>query len=154
MLNKLLALLLNASLTGCSASRINTKAEEEKLMEVSREWSRAASTQDIDRIVSYWSDSAFFLSQGQPAIHGKEGIRAMVEQSSKIPGFKISWEPIRASVSKSGDMGYLVERNQMSMNDASGKTITIQGTVVTVWKKDASGNWKNVVDIGVHDLPN
>jgi len=45
------------------------------------------------------------------------GIRQMVEGSFKIPGFKISWEPKSAEISKSGDLGYLLETTKMKTNE-------------------------------------
>ena len=152
MCYNLAVLLALAIFVGCQEKKIDTKAEGEKLMQVSREWSKSASTNDIDKIVGYWADTAILLTAGQPILRGKSEIRAMVEESTKIPGFKISWEPISASISESGDMGYLIERNQITEKDSSGGSITKYANVVTIWKKDANGTWKNVVDIGV-DAP-
>ena len=109
---------------GCQEKKIDQNAEGEKLMQISREWSRSASTNDIEKTISYWADTAILLSAGQPMLRGKNAIRTMVEESLKIPGFKISWEPVSASVSESGDMAYLIEKNQMTMTDSSGRTVT------------------------------
>ena len=73
----------------------------------------------------------------------------MVEQSIKQPGFNMSWEPMSVSISKSGDMGYMIEKNKMTVNDSSGKPITVYGQAVTIWKKDEKGAWKNVVEVSV-----
>src|SRR5829696_7927732 len=100
MTYQLPALLFLTSLLGCSEKKIDTKAEGEKLMQVSREWSQSASTDSIEKTMSYWADSAIFFSAGQPVLNGKNEIRGMVERSSKVPGFRISWEPISVSVSQ------------------------------------------------------
>jgi uncharacterized protein (TIGR02246 family) len=134
-------------LAACNQSNIDTQAEGEKLMSLSREWSAVAGTGDIEKTLGYWADDATVMSPGQPAIKGKEGIRAMVEGMSKIPGFKISWEPLSVSVSKSGDMAYLVEQNQVTVSDSSGNPITQYNKAVTVWRKEADGTWKNVIDM-------
>jgi ketosteroid isomerase-like protein len=148
---QLSALMFLAILSGCNEKKIDTKAEGEKLMQVSREWSQSASTDNIEKTMSYWADSAIFLSAGQPVLNGKKEIREMVERSGKIPGFRISWEPVSVSVSQSGDMAYLIEQNQVTVNDTSGKPVTKYGKAVTIWKKDANGAWKNVVEVGVDD---
>lgn len=72
---------------------------------------------------------------------------------SKVPGFKISWEPISVSVSESGDMAYMIEKNTMTINDSIGNPITTTGRAVTIWKKNKNGEWKNVVEIGTDDPP-
>jgi uncharacterized protein (TIGR02246 family) len=134
-------------IVACNNSTVDTKAEGDKLMQVSRDWSKAAQTDSIDKILSYWADDAVVMLPGDDVIKGKQAIREMVEGSSKIPGFKISWVPISASVSKSGDMAYLIENNQVSTTDSTGKTITQYNKAVTIWRKEADGSWKNVVDI-------
>lgn len=130
----------------CTSHQINTKAEGEKLMELSRQWSKMAATDSLEKTLSYWADDAVILPPGQAAVKGKDSIRAFIEASMKIPGFKISWEPISVAISKDGDLGYLLEENQISFNDSLGKPITEYNKAVTIWRKEANGSWKDVVD--------
>ena len=136
-------------IVSCTQQKADTKAEGEKLMETSREWSKVAATNDVEKTLSYWADNAILMSAGQPTLNGKKEIRKMVEESFKTPGFKISWEPQSVEVSESGDMAYLIEKETMSMNDSSGKTITTHAKGITVWKKQSDGSWKNVVDASI-----
>lgn len=147
MIHKLFTLLILVVLFGCKEKDIDTKAEGEKLMQISREWSKSAATDNIEKTLSYWADDAVMMSSGQPTLKGKKAIREMVEGSSKIPGFQISWEPLSVSVSKSGDMAYMIEKNQITMNDSLGKPGTKYGTGVTIWRKEADGSWKNIVEV-------
>lgn len=133
---------------GCGKPAVDTKAEGEKLMQVSRDWSKAASGSDVDKIVSYWSDDAVLIQPGMPMLKGKKDIRQMVEGMMKTPGFKISWEPLSAEVSESGDLAYLVEKTETTMTDSTGKSMTQHENGITVWKKQSDGSWKNVADIG------
>jgi len=116
-------------------------------MQTSRDWAKTAASGDVDRILSYWSDDAIVLEPEQPAHVGKAAIRAMVEGSMKVPKFSITWEPERASISQAGDVGYLIEHNRVTFADSTGKVRTVYGKGVTIWRKDASGNWKCAVDI-------
>ena len=133
---------------GGSASSTATNSVNDKaaLMQTSREWAKAAASGDVDRILSYWADTAIVLEPDRPALVGKKAIRKMVEGTAKIPSFSITWEPERAWVSLTGDVGYLIERNKVSFADSTGKVHTQYGKAVTVWTKDLNGNWKNVVD--------
>ena len=147
-MRQLTAFFLFATITGCNHTKIDQKAEAEKLMQISRDWARTTSLDSIERAMSFWSDSAIFLSAGTDPMHGKSEIRKMVEKSVRTPGFKMSWQPVSASVSASGDMGYLIEKSQVTFNnDSTGKPTTLYGQAVTIWKKDADGNWKNVVEV-------
>ena len=147
-MKSLLATILLVTLLSCrNEGETGIKAEEEKLMQTSRDWSRLAATDSLEKILSYWADDAFVMPPGQPPVKGKAAIRQMLESTSKIPGFRISWEPLSATVSKTGDMGYLLERNQITMTDSTGKPFTQYNKSVTIWRKEADGSWKNVVDM-------
>lgn len=141
------ALLIPAFLASCSEHKIDTKTEGEKLMQISRDWSATAATDSVEKTLSYWADDAIVMSPGQPAIKGKNAIREMIAGASKIPGFRISWEPISVVVSKSGDMAYMIEQNQITVNDSLGKPVTEFNKSVTIWRKETDGSWKNIVDI-------
>ena len=132
-------------LANCSARR-DASADGQQLMQTSREWSRAAATGNVDAIVDYWAQDAAVMMPGLPTFRGRRAIRAYVEQSVKTPGFRISWEPLEAHISKSGDMGYLLERSSVTMPEANGKLTTQQFRGVTIWTKGADGKWRNVVD--------
>lgn len=117
-------------------------------MEISRQW---AKSQTPEEILSYWAEDALVMAPGQPALRGKEAITKMVEGSAEIPGFEVSWEPKKAFVSKSGDLAYLIEQNYFSANDSLGNPVRTYNKVVTIWKKQEDGSWKNVVDMWNED---
>ena len=124
----------------------NPEVERAALMQTSREWAHAAASGDLERALVYWTDDAIVLPPDQPAVVGKDAIRAWVRQTSSIPGFSITWEPELATVSNGGDVGYLVERNRVTFRDASGELKTQYGKAVTVWHKQVDGGWKCVID--------
>ena len=140
-------LILFTFLAACDEQQIDTDAEGEKLMQLSREWSKSAAGDDMEKTISYWADDAVVMQPGQPIIRGKQEIRAMLENTSNIPGFQISWEPQEVHVSKEGDMAYMIERNKISFTDSLGNPVTEYNKVTTVWRKQADGSWKNVVDM-------
>jgi len=143
-----IALALFLLMAGCDQkTKIDTNAEGEKLMQLSREWSAAAEAGDVEKTLAYWADDAYVLSAGEMPIQGKEGIRKMVEEGANNPDFRISWEPQSAEISESGDMGYLIENTTVSMKDSAGTPMTQQFKAVTIWKKQQDGSWKNVVDV-------
>lgn len=149
MKKNILFVLTPLIVLSCNQQKPNTKSELERLMQISRDWSQIASTGDIEKTLDYWTDDATVIMAGQPAFKGKEEIRKMVAGSFKTPGFKISWEPLSGEVSQNGDMAYLIEKETMTMNDSSGKTITLNSKGVTVWKRQTDGSWKNVVDAAI-----
>lgn len=130
----------------CAPAPMDRETEQAALMRVSREWAQAAASGDLERIVSYWADDAIVLPPDQPAVVGKAAIRDYVRAGQAVPGFSLTWEPEQATIARGGDFGYLVERNRLTFADANGVLRTQFGKVVTVWRKDANGSWKCVVD--------
>ena len=142
------ALLVSFLFGGCasSANRVSVEEEAATLMRLSREWSEVAGSGDLEKTLSYWAEDAVMMVPGQPPIRGKAAIRQFLEASGSIPGFTVKWEPLEAHVSPSGDMAFLLERNQFSFKDPSGSVVTESNKAVTVWRKQSDGTWKNVID--------
>jgi ketosteroid isomerase-like protein len=153
---KAFPLILTAALIlglfSCSNSFIDQEAEAEKLMELSRSWAQSVKDKDVEKMLSYWANDAMVMSPNEASVVGKEALRGMVERSMKIEGFEIFWEPQHAYVSQSGDLGYVVIKNYMTMPaDTLGNTRTVYNKGVEIWKKQEDGNWKNVIDISNSD---
>ena len=129
-------------------SPVDIKAEETRLMDASRRWSAlAAEGKNADAVAAYWAEDALLMQVGLPTLRGRDAAHQMVGQAFKIPGFKISWEPIEAHVSASGDMGYIIERSRVTEPGANGNLETHDMRAVTIWRKDSKGEWRNAVDI-------
>ncbi len=143
----ILASFFLASLPSCERAKIDIKGEGEKLMQASREWSKSASSRDIEKTLAYWADDAVVISAGEKELKGKDAIRGMVEGGLKNPDFEISWEPQSVEISEGGDMGYLLEDAKIITKDSSGNVMTQHFKSVTIWKKQSDGSWKNVVDV-------
>jgi len=112
------SIMLLIALAACNQAAIDSKAEGEKVMQVSRDWSRVAGTDSLEKILSYWADDAIVMPPGQ-IFKGKAAIRQMLMETAKVPGF---------------------------VNDAAGKPVTQYNKDVTIWRKESDGSWKNIVD--------
>lgn len=144
------AIVFVAALTvlyACSEEAVDRDMEAQTLMDLSREWSATLGEGEIELAFTVWADDAVMLPPNFPMLDGKVAIREYVQRASQIPGFKISWEPLRVQVSASGDMAYMIERNVIELDGPDGDKIVTHGKVVSVWRKNDDGNWKNVVDI-------
>ena len=126
---------------------VDRQAEAQMLMELSREWSKVLARGDLDSTLDFWSDDAVVMPPKLPAIEGKQAITEMIQAGADTPGYKISWEPIAAYVSESGDMAYMIERNVEEQLGSDGNKVVTYNKTVTIWRKDSQGHWKNVVDI-------
>ncbi len=127
------------------------RTEGDELAELERldaEWAAAAAAgEDVDRILSFWSEDAIVLPPGAPPLIGKDAIRNYVTTSLGIPGFSIRWETEQFTISQAREFAYGVGTNRLTFNDESGDLVTSDGKVVTIWRKENGGGWKCVVDI-------
>ena len=120
--------------------------EEEKLLQRDAEWAAIASAgQDVEAILSYWTDDAIVFAPGMQPISGKAALREYVTSSLNIPGFKISWKS--TDVRLSGDLAYMLGNNSVTLNGPDGVPVTIQGRAVTIWRRDSDGEWRCAIDI-------
>ncbi len=108
----------------------------------------ASEGRDVEKVVSYWSAGAVVMPPGQPPVVGRDALRKYVEESYQIPGFDITWEATAdPEFSSDFKMAYMWARNRVSFNDAEGSLITVNGRAVTIWRREADGEWRCTVDI-------
>ena len=70
----------------------------------------------------------------------------MILGTKNIPGFKISWDPLKEiNISKSGDLAYVITKNHVTMNDSSGKPVTQDNNAVAIWKKEPDKAWREIL---------
>lgn len=134
---------------GCAREpEVDLAAEEATLRGIDQEWAAiAAANEDFERIVSYWSDDAVVVPPGQPPVVGRAGLMEMVTSLAEIPGFAVSWESVDVEVSPDGQMAYMTGTNAFTLPDSTGRLVTARGRGLTVWQKNAAGEWKCVYDI-------
>jgi len=136
------------SVVSCATPAFDPASESQKLLRRDAEWADLASAgKDVERIVSYWSDDAIVIPQGQPIVEGKAAIRAFVMSSLQIPGFKIHWVSEGPVFSPDGKLAYMRGRNTMTVPGANGALVTLVGRGITIWRLEPDGQWRCVVDI-------
>ena len=122
--------------------------EAEHLLERDAEWAALAfEALDIDRILSYWSDDAVVFAPDLPPIIGKVALRGYVENSFRIPGFKISWKSSEVHFSPDLKLAYMFGENTVVMNGPNGTPIRMNGRAITIWRREPDGQWRCAVDI-------
>ncbi|MFO7615052.1 MAG: DUF4440 domain-containing protein [Bacteroidales bacterium] len=130
----------------CNSSNQKEKLVRE-LMETDIDFSnRSLESGMNEAFLSYIGDDCVLLRPNRNPIIG----RSMIEEFFSRPdtSFTLSWEPLHAEVSASGDFGYTYGIFTANMYSPEGELVTRQGTYANVWKKDKDGRWKFILDTG------
>ena len=87
---------------------------------------------------------------GGAPIRGAESIYKAMGGAAPAKS-RLAWTPSDAWGAASGDLG--VTTGTWSSTPLAGGAPTSTGRYVTVWRKDAAGHWKGLIDIGTTDKP-
>jgi len=140
--------------SGCSIGSNDTRAADERaIRDNEAQWSKAMAAKDVDAFVSFYADDAVVLPPNAPISTSKGTTRAMLRTIFGAPGFSMSFQPTKVDVARSGDIGYSYGTYTSAMTGPSGNPVNDTGKYVTVYKKQADGKWKAVVDTFNSDLP-
>jgi ketosteroid isomerase-like protein len=97
--------------------------------------------------MSYYADNSVEVPNGAALIEGKVNI-------AKGMGFlddknnQLLWTPVGADISNSGDLGYTYGNYEFHSKDKDGKPTIDYGKYTSIWKRQADGSWKVVLDMG------
>lgn len=129
----------------------DTRAQDEAAIRAaSKDWAAAIQKKDAAAFTSFYGSDAAVLLAGMPTTKGKAAIETMIGDMVKDPNFALSFTTDDVEVARSGDLAYETGTWQMTSTDpATKKPATAKGDFVTVWKKQADGTWKCVVDAPV-----
>jgi ketosteroid isomerase-like protein len=135
------------SLLLAAAPASNTAAAQAELMRIDAEFSAAAQKLGVgEAFLHYAAADAVMLPENQNAVKGHAGIR---EQFAGFPaGATLAWKPFHADVAASGDLGYTLGTFELRGKGADGQPSVRYGKYCSVWKRQADGSWKWVVDVG------
>jgi len=134
-------------ITGKAHSQVDRENEIEALKKVDIEFSGLSASHGMkEAFLAYISDDGVLLRPYSMPIAGYEAVKRSLEQGSG--DFTLTWVPLFADVSSSGDMGYTYGIYDLAIKDSVGAEQIHKGTYVSIWKKDKNGNWKFTLDTG------
>jgi len=140
----LLILVALFSCTGKKEAPIDPIAQKMALMEADRDFSGFSEQKGMKAaFMEYIDSNGVLLRPNQLPIVGAHAIDFLLQLNDTA--YTLKWQPHDAFVSKSADLGYTY--GIYALNPKSSDT-TLYGTYVSIWKKQANGKWKFVLDTG------
>ncbi len=138
-----------ATVLAAASPTLPSRAPEDAaraLVEAEHAFARlAATTSTRDAFLAVLDDSGVVFRP--TAVNGKRAFGAQPARPSVL-----AWEPEYAEVSAAGDLGYTT--GPWSFRPGPADTAVAYGHYVSIWRTDAGGAWRLLVDLGVsHAAP-
>jgi uncharacterized protein (TIGR02246 family) len=108
-------------------------------------WAEAAESKSVERMLEFYDDEAVFIAQDGRVISGREGLRAAWTAFFGAPGIKLTWQAQVVRGSQSQDLAFSYGSWEIEQGPSGQKTKQ-NGTYVFVWRRQADGKWKVLVD--------
>jgi ketosteroid isomerase-like protein len=134
---------------GCGAG-VNLEAEKAAVKQADADFSKTSESRDFKAFLTFVSDSAAFYSQRGRILRGKQEVGEQWKPLFDPTGPALVWQPTDSDVASAGDLGYTRGVWKISQEGPEGRREGT-GKYVTIWRKEADGKWRVVVDIGVPD---
>ena len=138
--------LLSLALFSCKNKKPSEDAVDDKLkmMEADRAFSRLSEAKGMkNAFLDYIDSNGILLRPNHLPLLGADAIDYLIQQNDSA--FTLKWEPKNGAVAASGDLGYTYGLYVLS---PSTNDTVIYGNYVSIWKKQANGKWKFVLDSG------
>ncbi len=147
MIRKILAFIITFTIGQIAfAQKMSNQVTLDSLVAAERGFASASVAKGTREafIMNLADDSTLFRP------HAVAGKKWMLEQPAR-PGL-LTWQPIFADVSASGELGYTTGPWEFRRNGPDDKEVA-HGNFISLWKKQADGTWKVVVDTGISNPP-
>ncbi len=118
--------------------------EKQKMMDTDRAFSKLSVEKGMkNAFLEYIDSNGVLLKPNRYPILGAEAIDYLIQQNDSA--YTLQWEPEAGFIAQSGELGYTYGVYAFKPN---GKDTATYGTYVSIWKKQADGKWKFVLDSG------
>ena len=130
----------------CVAAIVNGQSALQEMVKTEQAFSKMAQEKTIrEAFMTFIADDGLLFRPG--AVNGKKWmLEHPVPPSDKKP--LLAWQPAFAGMARAGDLGFTTGPWEFK-EDINDKTPAGYGHFVTLWKKQADGSWKFVVDLGI-----
>lgn len=125
---------------------------EQAMTTLKAEITEALNRGDAEACQAFYADDATVLVPDLPPVKGRDAIKSLLEDYAAAGTKLASIEPLE--VSSSGDLGYCAGTYRFDTPAEDGSTLKETGKFVSVFRLQADGSWKAVIDSMIRDSAN
>jgi ketosteroid isomerase-like protein len=129
-----------------SASAADLWPVEATVRKADADWAVAANSTRVDAWLAFYAADAVVRLPNDNLASGKELLRQTVTRLLGLPHVSVAWRPIKVEVAPSGDQALLLDSFELRFSGPRGAPVSDRGRRLEIWRKQADGAWKCIVD--------
>jgi ketosteroid isomerase-like protein len=149
--NFLLIVLVAVAGAAAASPRAFSEADARSaILKTDEEFARAAAERCVEGFASFVAEDFQTIRANSELTNKKQFVAGWTPLLAD-PARRISWRPLAAVVSESGDLGYTIGAYEIRQVDDRARPLVGSGKYVSIWRKQRDGKWKLILDTGVQD---
>ena len=145
-------LLLDCRLSRAASTATDPSAAEAAVRQADADWA-AVGTAGVEAWMAFYSNDAIVLLPRDQLANAKELVRQSVSHLLAHPHLAVAWHPIKVEMARSGDLAFVSGAYELRFSDPRGTAISDRGRRIEIWRKQADGPWKCILDTWSPDEP-
>ena len=139
-------LIIGGFMTSCNIQD-DPSTEKQRLLNTDKQFAQMSLDKGAGEAFNYYlADDAMGMSAGQQPVMGRENNYAEMKDGQE--DYTLAWEPQRAEVAASEDLGWTWGKYVLSFIDDEGVEQKRYGKYLNIWERQDDGEWKVLVDMG------
>ncbi|TMB25266.1 MAG: DUF4440 domain-containing protein [Deltaproteobacteria bacterium] len=137
-----------AVLLSCACAHgVDVARERKALMDADAQFARETGERGVEAWASWFAEDGTMFPARIDPVQGRAAIRELMsdlyDPRTGRGALKLEWQPTRAEVSQSGELGWTTGVSRSVTPDGERR-----GKYITIWRKQADGTWKVSADLG------
>jgi ketosteroid isomerase-like protein len=130
-----------------SPGALQSGVSPEVLMQADRDFAAEVAEGGAAAWASWFAEDGAIIQPQVGEVRGRSAIRDFMAALDD-PNVSLSWEPDRADIAASGDLGWTTGHYVSEVRGPDGALQRSEGLYVSIWRRQADGSWKVVMDLG------
>jgi ketosteroid isomerase-like protein len=133
-------------MTGCNIKN-DLDTENRRLLNRDKQFAKMSVEKGAAEAFRHFlTEDAMGMAPNQHPVIGRDNLYAEMKPGQRL--YVLNWEPQRATVSASEDMGWTWGTYTLTGKDADGMEQINHGKYLNIWERQDDGQWLVAVDMG------
>lgn len=136
-----------------ASSAADLAAIETTVRKADGDWAAALRSFNVEAWMAFYAADAVVRLPNDAPTSDKELLRHSVTRLLALPHLSAAFGPIKVEVTGSGEQALVIEAYELHFGDSRGTAAADRGRRLEMWRRQADGTWKCMVDAWNLDEP-